>query len=342
MGDGDRVTIAVAVGDTRHQMSGKSKEFFKSPSFLPLKLMFLFTCHRRFVNCSQNREMTGGSLFRLAKKAICRGGSSRGGSSRGESSMETESITPSTLVHPDSQEEIECSGSQQTSRHSFCGTDPAPEEGVWLIGSYLGVVARDPMLAPIAFPDWRNKGIEPFKKKILAEVEAEHWDSRPIEEILETVLAGVNQMQWCQLVNQWSKPEDQTQACKLLAKEGLTPKDDNIEANEIVFAIVMGPEHSGRVRTQGVAMIIHLMPDNLLMSCSITCDASTFWKVWNKTFGSNQELRVWLLPPYEKWPHIKWRQYCKVRVRILWLESLDDMHSFLSFCIASLAFFQFF
>ncbi|KAH0469463.1 hypothetical protein IEQ34_001021 [Dendrobium chrysotoxum] len=334
--------------------------------------------------------MTGGSLFRRAKKAICRGGSSRGGSSRGESSRETESITPSitpsTPVHPDSQEEIECSGSQQTSRHSFCGTDPAPEEGVWLIdeqgnpirrrgrttcadiqnmppgtrihievnennipcnipesillGSYLGVVARDPMLAPIAFPDWRNKGMEPFKKKMLAEVEskfefpghirhwilqslgvkwrnykttlkAEHWDSRPIEEILETVPAGVDQTQWCQLVNQWSKPEDQeraaknsanakkqtcphtmgrvssvrrqketsikdrlqlwkinrmhkdgtwssedamqrwTQACKLLAEEGLTPEDDNIEANERVFAIVMGPEHSGRVRTQG-------------------------------------------------------------------------------------------
>ncbi|KAH0468005.1 hypothetical protein IEQ34_003038 [Dendrobium chrysotoxum] len=356
-----------------------------------------------------NEEMTGGSLFRRAKKAICRGGSSRGGSSRGESSRETESITPSitpsTPVHPDSQEEIECSGSQQTSRHSFCGTDPAPEEGVWLIdeqgpiilihacsfilnhvdeqgnpirrrgrttcadiqnmppgtrihievnennipcnipesillGSYLGVVARDPMLAPIAFPDWRNKGMEPFKKKMLAEVEskfefpghirhwilqslgvklrnykttlkAEHWDSRPIEEILETVPAGVDQTQWCQLVNQWSKPEDQeraaknsanankqtcphtmgrvssvrrqketsikdrlqlwkinrmhkdgtwssedamqrwTQACKLLAEEGLTPEDDNIEANERVFAIVMGPEHSGRVRTQG-------------------------------------------------------------------------------------------
>ncbi|KAH0454305.1 hypothetical protein IEQ34_016229 [Dendrobium chrysotoxum] len=42
-----------------------------------------------------------------------------------------------------------------------------------------------------------------------------------------------------------------TQACKLLAEEGLTPEDGNIEANERVFAIVMGPEHSGRVRTQG-------------------------------------------------------------------------------------------
>ncbi|KAH0457751.1 hypothetical protein IEQ34_013066 [Dendrobium chrysotoxum] len=42
-----------------------------------------------------------------------------------------------------------------------------------------------------------------------------------------------------------------TQACKLLVEEGLTPEDDNIEANERVFAIVMGPEHSGRFRTQG-------------------------------------------------------------------------------------------
>ncbi|KAH0459213.1 hypothetical protein IEQ34_012027 [Dendrobium chrysotoxum] len=224
-------------------------------------------------------EMTGGSLFKQAKKAIC-----RGGSSRGEISRETESTIPSTPVHPDSQEEIECSGSQQTSRHSFCGTDPAPEEGIWLIDdqenpirrrgrttcadiqnmppgtrihievnknnipcnilesilleSYLGVVARDPILAPIAFLDWRNKGMEPFKKKMLAEVEskfefpdhirhwilqslgvkccnykttlkAKHWDSRSIEKILEIVPTGVDQRQWCQLVNQWSKLEDQ-------------------------------------------------------------------------------------------------------------------------------------
>ncbi|KAH0449928.1 hypothetical protein IEQ34_020620 [Dendrobium chrysotoxum] len=52
-----------------------------------------------------------------------------------------------------------------------------------LLGSYLGVVARDHMLAPITFPDWRNKGMEPFKKKMLAEVESKfefpghirHW-----------------------------------------------------------------------------------------------------------------------------------------------------------------------
>ncbi|XP_028547832.1 uncharacterized protein LOC114578631 [Dendrobium catenatum] len=90
-----------------------------------------------------------------------------------------------------------------------------------LLGTYLGIVARDPVLAPISFPDWRNKGMEPYKKKMLAEVEskfeftghirhwilqslgvkwrnykttlkAEHWDSRQIEEILETVLAGVD------------------------------------------------------------------------------------------------------------------------------------------------------
>ncbi|KAH0467501.1 hypothetical protein IEQ34_004739 [Dendrobium chrysotoxum] len=184
-----------------------------------------------------------------------------------------------------------------------------------LLGTYLCVVARDPVLAPIAFPDWRNKGMEPFKKKMLAEVEAEHWDSRPIEEILEAVPAGVDQMKWCQLVNQWSKPEDKeraaknsanakkqtcphtmgrvssvrrqketsikdrlqlwkinrmhkdgtwssedamqrwAQACNLLAEEGLTPEDGNIEANERVFTIVMGPEHSGRVRTQGFGVM---------------------------------------------------------------------------------------
>ncbi|KAH0461250.1 hypothetical protein IEQ34_008825 [Dendrobium chrysotoxum] len=92
---------------------------------------------------------------------------------------------------------------------------------------------------------WRNYKIT---------LKAEHWDSIPIEEILETVPTGVDQMQWCQLVNQWSKPEDQTQACNLLAKEGLTPEDENIKANERVFTIVMGPEHSGQVHTQGFSV----------------------------------------------------------------------------------------
>ncbi|PKU66554.1 hypothetical protein MA16_Dca006882 [Dendrobium catenatum] len=40
-----------------------------------------------------------------------------------------------------------------------------------LLGSYLGVLARDPILAPISFSDWRNKGMELFKKRMLAEVE---------------------------------------------------------------------------------------------------------------------------------------------------------------------------
>ncbi|KAL0909142.1 hypothetical protein M5K25_023674 [Dendrobium thyrsiflorum] len=41
------------------------------------------------------------------------------------------------------------------------------------------------------------------------------------------------------------------QACELLAVDGLTPEDGNVEANERVFSMVMGPEHPDRVRTQG-------------------------------------------------------------------------------------------
>ncbi|PKU78244.1 hypothetical protein MA16_Dca018044 [Dendrobium catenatum] len=97
-----------------------------------------------------------------------------------------------------------------------------------LLGTYLGVVARDPILAPIAFPDWRNKEFEfpgHIRHWILQSLvvkwrnykttlKAEHWDSRPIEEILEDVPAGVDKMQWCQLVNQWSKPADKERAAK--------------------------------------------------------------------------------------------------------------------------------
>ncbi|PKU85556.1 hypothetical protein MA16_Dca003296 [Dendrobium catenatum] len=83
-----------------------------------------------------------------------------------------------------------------------------------ILGSYLGVIARDPVLTPISFPNWRTKGMEPIKKKMLADVESkfafprhirhwilqslgvkwrnhktnlkdEHWDSRPIEKIIE-------------------------------------------------------------------------------------------------------------------------------------------------------------
>ncbi|XP_028555894.1 uncharacterized protein LOC110111697 [Dendrobium catenatum] len=178
-----------------------------------------------------------------------------------------------------------------------------------LLGSYLGVLARDPILAPISFSDWRNKGMELFKKRMLAEVEAkfeflanikhwilqslgskwrnyksslkaEHWDSRPLQEIMEAVPAGVDSVQWCQIVNKWSQPQDKSirdrlllwqinrkrkdgswsseaarekwaRASEMLAEEGLTPEDGNFEANEKVFKTIMGPEHPGRVRTQG-------------------------------------------------------------------------------------------
>ncbi|KAH0451421.1 hypothetical protein IEQ34_018720 [Dendrobium chrysotoxum] len=40
-----------------------------------------------------------------------------------------------------------------------------------LLGSYLGVVARDPILASISFSYWCNKGMESFKKRMLVEVE---------------------------------------------------------------------------------------------------------------------------------------------------------------------------
>ncbi|PKU83163.1 hypothetical protein MA16_Dca007821 [Dendrobium catenatum] len=40
-------------------------------------------------------------------------------------------------------------------------------------------------------------------------------------------------------------------AFEMLAKEGLMPEDGNLEANEKVFKVIMGPEHLGRVRAQG-------------------------------------------------------------------------------------------
>ncbi|KAL0910206.1 hypothetical protein M5K25_021160 [Dendrobium thyrsiflorum] len=204
--------------------------------------------------------MIGRNTFRRAKKVVSRGGSSRG------------SETPSTPIYPDStseqiQEENQCSGTQQSPRHSTCEQIQSPNDGICLIdeqgvpvrrrgrttcidiqnmppgtrvlievnennvpsnisesillGSYLGVIARDPILASISFPDLRNKGMEPFKKNfafpghirhwILQSLgvtwrnhktnsKAEHWDSRPIEEIMESIPAGVDASQWCQLV----------------------------------------------------------------------------------------------------------------------------------------------
>ncbi|XP_028554705.1 uncharacterized protein LOC114580658 [Dendrobium catenatum] len=97
---------------------------------------------------------------------------------------------------------------------------------------------------------------------------------------MKSIPAGVDATLFCHLVNQWSQPKDKAikdrlllwrvnrlckdgtwssedanqrwiQACELLAKDELTPEDGNVEANERVFSMVMGPEHPGRVRTQG-------------------------------------------------------------------------------------------
>ncbi|KAH0461398.1 hypothetical protein IEQ34_008973 [Dendrobium chrysotoxum] len=131
-----------------------------------------------------------------------------------------------------------------------------------LLGSYLGVVAKDPILAPISFSDWRNKGLEPFKKRMLAEVEAkfefptnikhwilqslgvkwcnfktslkaEHWDSRPVEEIMEAVPAGVDSVQWYQLISKWSQPQDKSVQDRLLLwKINRTRKDGSWSSEE--------------------------------------------------------------------------------------------------------------
>ncbi|KAL0912249.1 hypothetical protein M5K25_018211 [Dendrobium thyrsiflorum] len=203
--------------------------------------------------------MTGGSIFKRAK-IICRGGSSGGESSRAFE-------TPCTPVHPNTQEENKCGGSQEPPRHSYHGQAPNSDDRIWLIdeqgapirrrgrttcvdiqnmslgtrvyievneknipcnkpesillGSYLSFIARDPILAPISFLDWRNKSMKPFKKRMLAKVEskfefpvhmhywilqsldvkwrnhkmtlkAKYWDNRPIEKIMESVLDGVD------------------------------------------------------------------------------------------------------------------------------------------------------
>ncbi|KAI0522690.1 hypothetical protein KFK09_005075 [Dendrobium nobile] len=101
---------------------------------------------------------------------------------------------PSTPVHPDSQEEIECSGTQQASRHSFCGAAPATR----------GDMAHR----------------KSFKRR------------------------GKQHVTDIQNMPPGTRIHIETQACNLLAEEGLTPEEGNIEANERVFAIVMGPEHS--------------------------------------------------------------------------------------------------
>ncbi|KAH0449364.1 hypothetical protein IEQ34_020056 [Dendrobium chrysotoxum] len=105
-----------------------------------------------------------------------------------------------------------------------------------LLGSYMGHVARDSVLAPISFSDWRNKGMEPFKKKIRSD---------------EATLQYVDQTVCCKMpLNEVNMEEEKAHACKMLAKEGLTPEDGNLEANERVFKAIMGPEYPGRVRIQ--------------------------------------------------------------------------------------------
>ncbi|KAH0450426.1 hypothetical protein IEQ34_021118 [Dendrobium chrysotoxum] len=108
--------------------------------------------------------MTDGGSFRRTKKVT----------HRESSSVEQTSITSnniSTPVHPDSSNADDCNNNEQfvsqSSQEIRWQVLPA-DDGIWLIG----VVARDLILAPISFSDWRNKGLEPFKKRMLAEVES--------------------------------------------------------------------------------------------------------------------------------------------------------------------------
>ncbi|KAH0465519.1 hypothetical protein IEQ34_005622 [Dendrobium chrysotoxum] len=138
----------------------------------------------------------------------------------------------------------------------------------------LSVIDRDHVVAPISFPDWRTKGMEPFKKKMLAEVEerdainAANAKKQTCPHTMGRV-SSVRRQQEMAIkdrlllwrINRLHKDgtwlsEDAKQrwiqAYELLAEDGLTPEDGNVEANERVFNIVMGPEHPGRVRTQGL------------------------------------------------------------------------------------------
>ncbi|KAH0451799.1 hypothetical protein IEQ34_019098 [Dendrobium chrysotoxum] len=243
-------------------------------------------------------NMTGRNTYRRAKKVVSRGGSSKG------------SETPSTPIDPDStcdqsQEEHECSGTQQSLHHSTYEQGvPVRHRGrttcidiqnmlpstrvhievnennvrsnileFVLLGSYLGVIARDPVLAPISFSDWRNKGMEPFKRKMLAEVEeraainAANAKKQTYPHPMGRV-SSVHRQQEMAIKDRlllwrinrlckdgtWSSEDAKhrwIQACEPLAEDGLTPEDGNVDANERVFSKVMGPEHPGRVRTQG-------------------------------------------------------------------------------------------
>ncbi|KAH0460942.1 hypothetical protein IEQ34_008517 [Dendrobium chrysotoxum] len=146
--------------------------------------------------------------FRRAKWVTCRESSSVEQISRTSNNI----LTP---VHPDSSNADDCNNNEQSASQSskeIRRQVPPTDDRIWLIG----FVSRDPILAPISFSDWRNKGLEPFKKNMLAEVErnfktslkAEHWDIRPVEEIMEAVPIGVDSVQWCQLVSKWSQPQD--------------------------------------------------------------------------------------------------------------------------------------
>ncbi|KAL0922680.1 hypothetical protein M5K25_006685 [Dendrobium thyrsiflorum] len=196
--------------------------------------------------------MTGRNTFRRAKKLVSRGRSSRG------------SETLSTPIQPDStseqtQEENQCSGTQQSPCHS-------------------------------TFEHWDSHPIEEILEYIPAGVDAAQWCqlvtqwSQPKDKERAAINAANAKKQTCPhtmgrvnsvrrqkemaikdrlllwRINRlrkdgiWSSEDAKqrwVQACELLAVDGLTPEDGNVEANERVFSMVMGPEHLGRVRTQG-------------------------------------------------------------------------------------------
>ncbi|KAH0459672.1 hypothetical protein IEQ34_012486 [Dendrobium chrysotoxum] len=171
MKQNDEISASMSSEITRFLMTGEDLTLSNSKNFL-LSLHSRgsstnssSTMHcRPFVDSSE-KEMIGGSLFNQAKKVMYRAGLSRGESSR---ETKTPSIQ-STQIH---MKRVSILGPNRLHDIHFAVKLLLQKSGYGLTGSYLGVAARDPILALIAFLDWRNKGMEPFKKKMLAKIES--------------------------------------------------------------------------------------------------------------------------------------------------------------------------
>ncbi|XP_020100828.1 uncharacterized protein LOC109718820 [Ananas comosus] len=163
-----------------------------------------------------------------------------------------------------------------------------------ILGSFLGVVAKNGAFAPLNIPRWDNQAFNPFKEKMLKHVESKfrypegtrHWvlaslnkkwrdykselrceyfsEDKSIQELINNVPLGVIRDQWTSLVAHWCTDESK-KLCEV----------NSVSAKKVKMAHTSGRKSYARKRKE-LEIALGKEPDRL-----------TFWEVTHKKKNGN-------------------------------------------------------